>query len=107
MNDYNDTPISVLEVLERFTINEVKHEQTGFVRHLQLADTNLGKTYSGRLYWDSNDGYSMWWDGDKPEGTDRPEFEYVLDSICERSVFGPEWLEAIMMNDGRKKVKNA
>ena len=105
MSDFNDTPISVNEVLERFAINEVKHEQTGFVRHLQLADTNLGKTYSGRLYWDTHDGYSMMWDDDKPEEADRPEFEYVLDSICERSVFGPEWVEAIMV--GQRRQKNA
>ena len=40
MNDYNDTPFSQDELLERFNITETAYGSTGFVRHVSLADTN-------------------------------------------------------------------
>lgn len=84
MSDYNDTPISADELLNRFSIEETAYGVTGFVRHVRFADTNSDQTYTGRLYWDSHDGYSMMWDEDvAPEGWERPEFEYVIDSILE------------------------
>ena len=84
MSDYNDTPISADELLGRFDIEEIGYGVTGFVREVRFADTNSAKTYTGRLYWDAHDGYSMMWDEDiAPEDWDRPEFEYLLDSILE------------------------
>jgi hypothetical protein len=84
MSDYNDTPFSKSEMLERFKIDEIGYGVTGFVREVSLADTNSGATYTGRLYWDTHDGYSMMWDEDvAPDGWERPEFEYLLDSILE------------------------
>lgn len=54
---------------------------TGFTKSIILNDgTNQ---YSGRLYWDSHDGYEMMWDSKKPPEADRPEFEYTLDCITE------------------------
>ena len=46
MNDSNEKPISVDEMLDRFDIKELKYEETGFVRHISLADTNLGVAYT-------------------------------------------------------------
>ena len=54
---------------------------TGFAKSILLNDgTNQ---YSGRLHWDSHDGYSMYWDGVEAPESDRPEFEYILDCITE------------------------
>ena len=78
-------------------MNEVTHEELdesfkvriswpktiGWVKTFSLTN-GAGITFSGRLYWDANDGYNIYWDNDKaPEMADRPEFEYVLDSYMQ------------------------
>lgn len=83
MKDYSAKPFSKDELLERFKIQEIGYGSTGFVRDVLLSDTNSDALYRGRLYWDSNDGYSMIWDINGPEDWERPEFEYLLDSILE------------------------
>jgi hypothetical protein len=37
--------------------------------------------YEGRLRWNENDGYEMFWDDKVPLEADRPEFNYILDSL--------------------------
>jgi hypothetical protein len=84
MSDFSAKPFSKNELLERFKVEETAYGVTGFVRHVTLADTNSDATYTGRLYWDYHDGYSMMWDEDvAPDEWERPEFEYLLDTILE------------------------
>ena len=57
---------------------------TGWTKDIKMA--MWGSTdweYVGRLHWDSHDGYSIYWDTQQPPEADRPEFEYVLDSMTE------------------------
>ena len=73
--------VSVMELLDKYMISSDGKVSTGFAKSIILNDgTNQ---YSGRLYWDSHDGYEMIWDGTPPPEADRPEFEYSLDSITE------------------------
>ena len=73
--------VSVMELLDKYMISSDGKTSTGFTKSILLNDgTNQ---YSGRLHWDSHDGYTMVWDTTTPPEADRPEFEYALDSITE------------------------
>ena len=73
--------VSVMELLDKYMISSDGKVSTGFAKSIILNDgTNQ---YSGRLYWDSHDGYECHWDGEIPPEADRPEFEYTLDCITE------------------------
>ena len=73
--------VSVMELLDKYMISSDGKLETGFSKSIILNDgTNQ---YSGRLHWDSHDGYSMAWDTQQPPEADRPEFEYTLDCITE------------------------
>lgn len=39
--------------------------------------------YSGRLHWDEDNGYEIFWDTNPAPQADRPEFEYILDSLTD------------------------
>ena len=73
--------VTVRELMEKYMISTDGKTSTGFSKSIILNDgTNQ---YSGRLHWDSNDGYSMGWDTQQPPEADRPEFEYILDCITD------------------------
>ena len=73
--------VTISELMNKYMISSDGKVSTGFAKSIILNDgTNQ---YSGRLYWDSHDGYEMIWDGTPPPEADRPEFEYALDSITE------------------------
>lgn len=83
MSGFNVSPISKQEMLDRFDVLQYRHNVTGYARVFKLSDTNSDSQYSGILYWNSDDGYSIYWDGQAPKDWERPEFEYMLDSILE------------------------
>ncbi len=73
--------VTVSELMGKYMISTDGKTSTGFTKSIILNDgTNQ---YSGRLHWDSHDGYSMFWDGGYPPEADRPEFEYILDCITD------------------------
>jgi hypothetical protein len=72
--------VTLNELRESFNINISWPKTLGWVKSFDLTN-GAGIKFSGRLYWDANDGYTIYWDNDKaPEMADRPEFEYMLDS---------------------------
>jgi len=73
--------VSVQEIISKYMISCTGITSTGWTKHVILNDNT--NQYSGRLHWDSNDGYSMAWDTKPAPESDRPEFEYVLDCITE------------------------
>lgn len=83
MKSYNESPISNQEVASKFDAFQYRVMNTGYSRVFKLSDTNSGTWYSGRLYWDINDGFDIIWDGAKPEESYRDDFAYQLDSILE------------------------
>jgi len=73
--------VTVSELMGKYMISTDGKTSTGFTKSIILNDgTNQ---YSGRLHWDSHDGYSMFWDTPTPPEADRPEFEYILDCITD------------------------
>lgn len=48
---------------------------------ITLTSLESGKKFEGRLWWSSDDGYEMFWDGDAPDEASQPEFEYVIDGL--------------------------
>lgn len=74
--------VTLDELKDSFNVDISWAKTLSWVKTFHL--TNLtGAKFSGRLYWDSNDGYSIYWDNDMaPVMADRPEFEYTLDSYA-------------------------
>jgi len=73
--------VTITELMDTYMISSDEKMSTGFTKSIIMNDgTNQ---YSGRLHWDSNDGYSMAWDTSAPPEANRPEFEYVLDCITD------------------------
>ena len=80
------------EILSKYMVQSSGIESTGWTKHIRLHTGAINGEYTGRLHWDSNDGYTMIWDNDRaPKEAYRPEFEYVLDSITEGKN-GPQFL---------------
>jgi hypothetical protein len=74
--------VTVDEMLESFSIKQRMRRETAWAKDFELVN-GARKLFAGRLIWDENYGYEVIWDTDAPEMADRPEFEYVLDSILE------------------------
>jgi hypothetical protein len=73
--------VTITEIMGKYMVSADQKMSTGFTKFILLNDGS--NQYSGRLHWDSNDGYSMVWDGNPPPEADRPEFEYVIDCITD------------------------
>ena len=73
--------VTVTELMDKYMISSDEKMSTGFAKSIILNDGT--EKYSGRLHWDSQDGYAMTWYTQQPPEADRPEFEYVLDCITD------------------------
>lgn len=73
--------VTIQEMMDKYMISSSDTETIGWRRHIILNDSDTN--YMGRLYWDSDNGYEMYWDDESntPPESKRPEFEYVLDCI--------------------------
>ena len=69
------------EFMDTFVIHDSQKVYTSWRKEIRLRDAN-GNEYELVLSWDENAGYiSYWVDDIKPDMADRPEFEYIVDSI--------------------------
>jgi len=73
------------ELLDKYMVQSSGIQSTGWTKQIILHNGSVNGQYVGRLHWDSHDGYSMYWDTPAPPEADRPEFEYILDSITEQT----------------------
>ena len=78
----SEAEVTVNEMNESFSIKQRMRRETGWVKDFELVN-GARKLFAGRLMWNEDFGYDVIWDTDKPEMANRPEFEYVLDSILE------------------------
>ena len=78
----SEAEVTVNEMNESFSIKQRMRRETGWVKDFELVN-GARKLFAGRLMWNEDFGYDVIWDTEKPEMADRPEFEYVLDSILE------------------------
>lgn len=70
------------ELLDTYMVQSERAIVTAWRRFVVLNDGD--NEFMGTLTWDSDDGYRMCWWNDIPVMSERPEFEYVLDSITNR-----------------------
>lgn len=64
-----------------YTVQQLKYHPTGYSREFVMSDTNSDAQYSGRLYWDWDDGFEIFWDESEPnEWHDNDDFAYELDA---------------------------
>lgn len=78
----SEAEVTVNEMNESFNIKQRMRRETGWVKDFELVN-GARMLFAGRLMWNEDFGYDVVWDTEKPEMADRPEFEYVLDSILE------------------------
>jgi hypothetical protein len=75
--------VTKTELESKFMIQHTRTQVTSWVKYIVLNDGSLKGEYSGRLRWDADDGYEMFWETVPPKMAERPEFEYILDSITQ------------------------
>jgi len=77
------------ELQNKYQISSSHPKVKSWVKTFSLDAGSGGdeKYYEGRLYWNDDDGYSIFWDGAIPEEADRPEFEYILDSLTRQDYY--------------------
>lgn len=72
------------ELLSLYNIVSTNPKITSWVKDIILNTGGNTGEYTGRLRWNEHDGYEMFWDDKIPPQADRPEFEYVLDSLTRK-----------------------
>ena len=75
--------VSQNEIINKYKIELQNKKITGWCKEVVMTHFQTGQSYVLRIYWDSHDGYSQMYDHGAPEEADRPEFEYVIDSLTE------------------------
>lgn len=68
------------EFMDTFVILDSEKSTTAWRKRVTLRDAN-GNTYKLVLNWDEDNGYMAHWNSDIPAMANRPEFEYIVDSI--------------------------
>lgn len=78
--------VTIDEILTKYHVRLKKELTTAWVKDIILTDAD-GKDIEVRITWDMDRGYNLVHNPAIPPVTlpeqDRPEFEYVLDSITE------------------------
>lgn len=78
--------VTIEEIKEHYLVKLKMRQDTAWVKHIDFI-TKQDEVISGRLRWDENTGYEMFWDDVPPAGlmelADSPEFEYAIDSETE------------------------
>ena len=75
--------VTKAELESKFMIQHTRTQITSWVKYIVLNDGSIKGEHHGRLKWDADDGYEMLWETPPPKMAERPEFEYVLDSITQ------------------------
>lgn len=75
--------VTMQEMKNAYKVIDYVREESAWVKHITMVDKDSNTVYTGRLYWDSHDGYDTAWDDAIPPQGMRPEFEYILDSMTE------------------------
>jgi len=74
------------ELQNKYMIQSSHPVVTSWVKDVMFIVDGLTR-YEGRLRWDANNGYEMFWDDRTPPEADRPEFEYILDSLTRQDYY--------------------
>ena len=76
------------EILNKYQVELVAFINPSWLKVIKFTDTNSGKVFAGNLYWNSSNGYVLYIEPsflrenpDMKNLMERPELEYLLDSI--------------------------
>lgn len=73
--------IDVKELLETYDINLYDTRVTGIMKEFELVNPLNNQSFAGRLYWNENDGYDIYWEQPAaPALAERDYFESALDA---------------------------
>lgn len=75
------------ELLNKYSIESTPPKVDRWRKVITLTTLNSNEKFEGRLWWSSDDGYEMFWDGNKPSEAELSEFEYVLDSLTRQDYY--------------------
>jgi hypothetical protein len=68
------------ELLETYDVNLYDTRVTGMMKEFELVNPLNNHSYTGRLYWNENDGYEIYWTTSSPLLAERDYFESALDA---------------------------
>jgi hypothetical protein len=75
--------VTIEEIKEHYLVKLKLSQITAWCKHVTFI-SKQDEVIEGRLRWDENTGYQMFWNDVPPVGlmefANRPEFEYVIDS---------------------------
>lgn len=81
-----------LDALKKeFNVDVSWPKAIAYVKTFKIRSYSDGTTYSGRLYWDSNDGFTVYWETKAPEMALEEDFLYALDSYSTYANFIPPY----------------
>lgn len=69
------------ELLETYDVNLYDERTTGTMKEFELINPLNNQSFPGRLYWNENDGYDIYWDKHAPVLAERDYFESALDAV--------------------------
>jgi hypothetical protein len=69
------------ELLETYDVNLYDTRVTGMMKEFELVNPLNNHSYTGRLYWNENDGYEIYWTTPSPLLAERDYFESALDAV--------------------------
>lgn len=72
--------IDLKELLETYDVNLYETRTTGMMKEFELVNPLNNNSFTGRLYWNENDGYEIYWTKSSPELASRDFFESALDA---------------------------
>jgi len=84
MRGLMDMIINTQELTDTYDVNLYDNQVTGWMKEFELINPLNNQSFTGRLYWNSDDGYSIYWDKHAPKLAERPDFEYALDGALEK-----------------------
>ena len=77
--------IDMKELMETYDVNLYGERVTGTMKEFELVNPLNNQSFAGKLYWNENDGYDIYWDKHAPELAKRDCFESALDSALNKS----------------------
>jgi hypothetical protein len=78
--DIDTDVIGVKELTDTYDVNLYDTRVTGMMKEFELVNPLNNHSYTGRLYWNENDGYDIYWTTSAPLLAKRDFFESALDA---------------------------
>ena len=78
--DIDTSVIGVKELTDTYDVHLYDNRTTGWMKEFELVNGLNNHSFTGRLYWNENDGYEIFWTTSAPILAERDFFESALDA---------------------------